>query len=397
MKMKKQMSLLLLAAAPLALASCGATTASVIPAGGTSVENSVATPKLQAAVNAVGSDGAVGVKLSNFALNASAEINIPSVFSSLLFGDSSLLPANSAATSASSASDIMAIKGSASVSNVSFEAGVTGLNETDLDKVEGAAKAGADVAVDVHVGPSSVSYAQAGISAAAYLSKQNLYLDSSSAGFASAVNEVKAFFPSFDIPLGKYVLKSNVFDGAVGPLLNADMKTKIQAVGTDMLTNITTYNDYLKSYSYSDGRYFIGFDFSAADLAKFYDGVASQTNSAAASYAPAMTASVAGSIVKLLNVKSFKAGVVFTEKAFKGIAYDFDVSLDTTLGAILDSVNPGTASLMGSSIASLSEKYSFKAAANLDVLNGDEVKVSLPSDLSTYGTAPSASSSAASK
>lgn len=390
--MKKQMSLLLLAAAPLALASCGGTSG-VIPAGGSSVENATATPKLQAAVENVGSDGAFGVKLSNFNLKATADLNIPSAVLSL-FGSGF---ANTMVVGNSSMPEIISAKGSASVSNVSFAAGVTGLEETDLNNVKASAKASADVAVDFHYVDTSVTYSQANIAAAAYLANQNLYLDSSSAGLASAVKEIQSFVSSFNIPLGKYLLKSNVFSLTAGPLLNADAKAQLKSIASDVYTNITTYSDYLKSYSYSDGRYFVGFDFSKADLVKFYNGVSAQMNSAMASYVPSSTTSTAGLIINLLNVSSFKAGVVFTEKAFKGFAYDFDISLDTTLAKIASQINPDLGSAIPSSYASLSEKGSFKASANFDFLNGSEVKVDLPSSFDGYTSVPSTSSSASSK
>lgn len=374
--MKKNYLPLLLASLPLTLISCGGTTNSaVIPSGGSSVDAAtVASPKLQAALTAVSQQAASAVKLDHFDLNASVEANVPmtSMNSAGSFGIST-----------------QAITGHAALNNVSYFVGITGLDAKDLNEVKGQMNFNADVDLGYNYGPTAVSFKQDGISASAYIVNQNSYIDTSSAGLAAAVKQIQAFRPSFNLPLGKFLMGENIFKGDVAPLLDdTAYQSSIATAAKGINQFVSQYSSYFSAYSYGDGSYCLAIDLNKDQLVTLFQNAFSSmsTTSVKAMTNPLSgipTSMMASNLLAGLSVNSFKAGLTFDEKGFKNFAYDIDVAVNLTLGDIT-SIYPQYAEVLTAEQKALPEKLNFKSSLGLSYLSGSDVKLSLPSSFEGY-------------
>jgi len=392
--MKKQ-HFILLSTSLLALASCGGTGA-LLPSGGTSIDQAEGIKHLSTAVSSVGSDGAFGVKLNNFALNATADVNIPSV----------------SMTTDMPTMTMTSVQASFDASDVTFSAMAQGLKSTDVSAVKAAVDFGGSFKASVAMGMSGVTTSSAidysGLSLGAYVSEGNAYLNlsngkvvdllntvinlsSSRSGYGSGYGADVSYGTSTKLTAGKYVSKG-VLTQSMLPLLSDSVEAQITSAMSNASAYLTAYKDYFKTYSYSNGNYAIDFSLTNDSLKALLtqtlsslaasSSIQSDMNSAFTTYI--------GLISNFLKINACQEVLVYNDKGPVSLAYNVDIAVNTTFGDIVSPMMSSASSTFTAEQLAAVEKVTYKSSYNFSFLSGADVKVTLPTDLSTY-TEPTSS------
>jgi hypothetical protein len=386
----KKTNLLFVTSSLLVLAACGQT-GSLLPSGGTSVEQAKAIEQLDTAIKATGSADAIGVKLSGFNLSASCDLSIPAVTNVEAYD---LTMASSLPVSLPSAATVstLGISGSLDIKNVNASLMAKGLTSKTVDDIAFSAKVSGGVKANVSLSAGvtkSLSFDYSSVSAAAYIAQNTAYADFSDDNFVSLVNTIASFSSSLDssvstsetskktLTKGKYILGSDLFNAENLPLLSQDDLTNNLKTISDTLT---ANSAYFKSYTYSNGNYALDFSFSKEALIALVKGNVSKMSSTAAEAVNAY----ADFINKNLTINACQEVLVYNDKGLISNSCNIDISFATTLGDIAETAQSGAKAAMGDTLASKVEKGSFKLAYSLAFLKGIDVVVESPSDTATY-------------
>lgn len=349
------------------LASCG--TNNNVTAS--SIDLATATATLKKAMEAETASDALGIK-ATASFSANVDINIPAEMN-----ESDDLAALQADAGSSSANPINSIKASASLSDISFEAMVSGLSATSLADLKASVVASASAKFNVEgVSASAITGDYANMKVAAYLANGNVYTDASNETFVQFGNFIDSLTSSnpTTVSAGKYLYPDAVSAKNL-PVLSEKVKTQITSSVAAAMDQLASYKDYFQTVSYSDGTYGLNASLKKNDLISLVALLAAK-NAGSSSAAGGM-ASAAALLIQFLNVNACDFKITFDEKGLISSSFDLDIGVDTTFGAIYQSV-AGASAEVPSAYASLSEKAALAFKYNVSFLQGKDVVVAAP-------------------
>ena len=394
--MKKTPLILLVASSLTALASCGGANGTLLPSGGTSIEQASGAQHLSTAIAATGTGDALGLRLNSLNLSAAADITVVS-------GESSI-----AATGKSSSGPTFTgerYQGSLDISGLKGSVMASGLTSSQLSEV----KASASLEGSVKATYLSSSFDYSNMAVKAYVANGSVYADLSNAKFVEFINlisnissgAIKVFPTSTGLsfssaeslanPLtaGKYLF-SNVLGDMPLPLLSEDAQAQLATVGQNVGAALSQASEYFKAYSYANGNYALEFNLTKETLIAAIEEAA--TNSSAASETGDMLATYADALGKFLTINACQAVVVYNDQGLVSSGANIDIAFKATFGDIFAAMTSGNSEAaafsLPDSIKSANEEVSFKFAFSLDLLTGNDVVVAAPDDVSTYSVVP---------
>ena len=271
----------------------------------------------------------------------------------------------------------------------SAEAAVNGLTSQDLNDVQGAGTASLGVKATATLGDKKiVDLPETEVDAAGYLSQQNLYFDSSSAGLKSIVDVLNSFDLNLNIPLGKYIGASAIFSkgGLFGeqgaPLLNDDLQSKIDSAGTAAGAALSQYGPLFSPKLAVEGEgYSISVTLQKSLIIALAKIVGPQSESEY--YEGYMQAMSFAS--DFLVVNDFTIAVSFDRAGFNSFSVVFDGGLNGTLGAMAENLGyDNLLPALSDEQKALPMVFNLNFAIAGSLKNGKNVNVTLPSDLSSY-------------
>jgi hypothetical protein len=279
------------------------------------------------------------------------------------------------------------INASASLSNFSASLLAEGLTATDPAKVKASFKAAGDVAYSIDVTKPgnteiTLSQSQSGVTAAAYLSAQHLYLDASNAAFVNLINGILGEVTSDEsqsyssISGGKYDFGAVLSPDSL-PILSSETISSIQGFGTQMAAVVNEFSTYFKAVQYTDGSYGLSISLTKNDLMAIALNVYNQETESSAASLPADVSSLFSG----LTVTSLSGGIVYTDTGLKSVTTDIDVSYLGTLADELAVMDNSVA--LSSTDAAKVVSCALKISGTINVLTGSDVTVTIP-DLTDY-------------
>jgi hypothetical protein len=377
--MKKAIYLAVLASA-IPLAACGGGSSStLIPSGGSSIAVSTGAEALNQAVAGTSDNDKMGLTVSdaNFSV-AATTYGINEITSPIDTVQNAVAPSSYTLTS---------IKASASVSNFSASLLAEGLTATNVADINASLTASGDIAYDLEVtqpGSAKITatQSQSGVTAAAYISQDQIYLDASNAALVSLINGILGEVTSNEsasigsIAGGKYSL-GTFLDGSSLPILGTDAISSLQDFGTQMEVAVNEFSTYFKAVQYTDGSYGLSISLTKDDIMSIALGIYDQEAQTSVTSLPQDVMAFFSD----LTIASLSAGIVYTEGGLKSVTTDVDVSFAGTLG---DQVAfTGTDVTLSSADAAKAVSFALKHQSTLNVLTGADVTVVIP-DLAGY-------------
>jgi hypothetical protein len=271
----------------------------------------------------------------------------------------------------------------------SAEAAVNGLTSPDLNDVKGAGTASLGVKATATLGDKKiVDLPEIEVDAAGYLSQQNLYFDSSSAGLKSIVDVLNSFDLNLNIPLGKYIGASAIFSkgGLFGeqsaPLLNDDLQSKIDSAGTAAGAALSQYGPLFSPKLAVEGEgYSISVTLQKSLIIALAKILGPQSES---EYYEGYTQAMSFAS-DFLVVNDFTIAVSFDRAGFNSFSVVFDGGLNGTLGAMAENLGyDNLLPALSDEQKALPMVFNLNFAIAGSLKNGKNVSVTLPSDLSSY-------------